>query len=53
MTKPLGIIKNLKIHMHGIQYVAIFIVLQNNAIDSNYSMLLGRPWLRYAKVTHD
>jgi len=53
MTKPLGIIKNLKIHMHGIQYVTIFIVLQNNAIDSNYSMLLGRPWLRYAKVTHD
>ncbi len=22
-------------------------------VDSNYSMLLGRPWLRDAKVTHD
>jgi hypothetical protein len=43
MTRPLGIIRNLKIHIHGIPYVATFIVLQNNAIDSNYSMLLGRP----------
>jgi hypothetical protein len=26
MTKPLGIIKNLKIHIHGIPYVATFII---------------------------
>jgi hypothetical protein len=53
MTKPLGIIKYLKIHIHGIPYVATFIVLKNNVVDSNYSMLLGRPWLKDAKVTHD
>jgi hypothetical protein len=53
MTKPLGIIKNLKIHIHGIPYVTTFIVLQNNVVDSNYFMLLGRPWLKDAKVTHD
>ncbi len=34
-------------------YVATFIVLQNIVVDSNYSMLLGRPWFKYAKVTHD
>jgi hypothetical protein len=53
MTKPLGIIRNLKIQIHGIPYVATFIVLQNNVVDSSYSMLLGRPWLKDAKVTHD
>jgi hypothetical protein len=53
MTRPLIIIRNLKIQIHGIPYVATFIVLQNNVVDFNYSMLLGRPWLRDAKVTHD
>jgi hypothetical protein len=53
MTKPLGIIKNLKIHIHGIPYVATFIVLQNNVVDSIYFMLLWRPWLRDVKVMHD
>jgi hypothetical protein len=53
MTKLLKIIKNLKTHIHGIPYVATFIVLQNDVVDFNYSMLLNRPWLRDEKVTHD
>jgi len=53
MTRPLGIIKNLKIHIHGIPYIATFIVLKNNAVNFNYSMLLRRLWFRDAKVTHD
>jgi hypothetical protein len=53
MTKPLRFIKNLKIHIHGIPYISTFIVLKNNAIDFSYFMLLGRPWLKNAKVTHD
>jgi hypothetical protein len=53
MTKPLKIIINLKIHTHGIPYIATFIVLKNNVVDFNYSMLLGIPWLKDAKVTHD
>ncbi len=53
MTRPLGIIKILKIHIHGIPYITTFIVLKNNVVDSSYSMLLRRPWLKYAKVTHD
>jgi hypothetical protein len=53
MTRPLRIIQNLKIHIHGIPYIATFIVLKNNVVDSSYSMLLGRHWLRDAMVTHD
>jgi hypothetical protein len=53
MTKPLGIIRNLKIHIHGIPYIATFIVMKNNVVDSSYSMLPRRPWLKNAKVTHD
>jgi len=53
MTKPLRVFKKLKIHMHGIPYITTFIVLKNNVVDFNYFMLLGRPWLKDAKVTHD
>jgi len=31
----------------------MFIVLQNDVVDFNYSMLLGRPWLKDAKMAHD
>jgi hypothetical protein len=53
MTTPSRIIKNLKIHICGIPYVATFIVLKNNVVDSSYSMLLGRLWLKDVKFTHD
>jgi hypothetical protein len=53
MTRPLGIIKKLKIHIHGIQYITTLIVLKNSVVDFIYSMLLGKPWLRNVKVTHD
>jgi hypothetical protein len=53
LTKPIRLIQDLKIHIHGISYVVTFIVMKNNALDASYSMLFGRPWLRNAKVTHD
>ncbi len=53
MTRPLRIIKNLKIHIHDIPYIATFTILKNNVVDFNYFMLFGRPCLRDAKVTHD
>ncbi len=43
----------MKIHIYGLPYIATFIVLKNNVVDSSYSMLLRKPWLRYATVTHD
>lgn len=51
--KPMGLICDLNIYVHDIPYVITFIVLHNNVIDANYSMLLKRPWLKDAKVTHD
>ncbi len=52
-TKPMGLIRDLKICVHDIPYIITFIVLHNSVVDSSYSMLLGRPWLRDAKMTHD
>jgi hypothetical protein len=53
IAKPLGLIKDLQIFVHGIPYTITFIVINNNVIDSSYSMLLGCPWLRDVKVSHD
>ncbi len=53
IAKPLGLIKDLRIFVHGIPYAMIFIVIQSNVLDSSYSMLLGCPWLRDAKMSHD
>jgi hypothetical protein len=52
-TKPVGLIRDLKIYVHDIIYIPMFIELQNSVVDFSYSMLLGRPWLRDAKVAHD
>jgi len=51
--KPMELIRDLKIYVHGIPYITMFIVLQNNVVESSYSMLLGRPWLKDAKMAHD
>jgi hypothetical protein len=42
MTRPLGIIRNLKIHIHGIPYITTFTVLKNSVVDSSNFMLLTR-----------
>jgi hypothetical protein len=42
-TKPMGLIRDLKIYVHNTSYVTTFIVLWNSVVDSNYSMLLGIP----------
>jgi hypothetical protein len=53
IAKPLCLIKDLKILVHEIPYAMTFIVIQNSVLNSNYSMLLGCPWLRDAKVPHN
>ncbi len=53
ITKPIGLIKDLKIHIHGIPYIVTFIVMKNNVLDSSCSMLRGQPWLHNPHVTHD
>ncbi len=52
-TKPVGLIRDLKIYVHDIPYITRFIVFHNNVIDYNYSMLLGRSLLKDVKVAHD
>jgi hypothetical protein len=39
-------------YVHGIPYTATFTILHNTIVDSNYSVLLGRPWFKDAKITH-
>jgi hypothetical protein len=53
ITKLIGLIKDFKIHIHGIPYLAMFTVMKNTILDSIYSMLLSQPWLDNACVTHD
>jgi hypothetical protein len=53
IIKPIGLIKDLKIHIHKIPYNATFTIMKNNVLDSSYSMLLGRPWLCNARIIHD
>ncbi len=52
-TKPMGLIRDLKIYVHNIPYITTFIMFQNSVVDFSYSMMLGRLWLRDVKVAHD
>jgi hypothetical protein len=53
IAKPLGLIKDLMIIVHGITYVITFTMIQSSVLNSRCSMLLGGPWLRDAKMSHD
>jgi hypothetical protein len=45
ITKPLGLIKDLKILVHGIPYAITLIVIQNSVLNFSCFMLLSLPWL--------
>jgi hypothetical protein len=51
--KPIGLIINPKMYVHGIPYIVTFMALHNIIINFNYSMLLGRLWFKDDKMTHD
>jgi hypothetical protein len=53
IAKPLGLIRDMKIFVHGIPYIITFIVINNNVLDFSYLMSLGRPWLKDAKVSYN
>ena len=53
VVDPVGMIRNVKIHIHGIPYLITLTVIKNKEVNEAYSMLLGRPWLIDAKVNHD
>jgi hypothetical protein len=43
IVKPLGLIKDLRILVHGIPYVVTFIVIQSSVLDSNDFVLSCYP----------
>jgi hypothetical protein len=47
------LIKDFRILIHGIPYAMTFIVIQSSVLDSGYSMMLGCPLLRDAKVSYN
>jgi hypothetical protein len=53
ITKPMGLIRDMKIYVHDIPYITMFTILHNSVIDASYSMLLGKSWLKDAKITLD
>ena len=53
IAKPTGLLRDVKIHINGIPYIVTLTVIDCQTIKSDYSMLLGRPWLKNAKVIHD
>jgi hypothetical protein len=53
VVELLGLIKNIKIHIHGIPYFISLTVIRNTEVNDAYSMLLGHPWLIDAKVNYD
>ncbi len=53
IAKPLGLIMDLKIFVHGIPYIVTFNIINSNVLDYSYSMLLGCSWLKDEKISHD
>jgi hypothetical protein len=37
----MGLIEDMKIYVHGIPYITTFTILQNNVVNSSYSMFVG------------
>ena len=52
-VQPLGIVKGHILKIAGLKYEISFIVLKLEESNYQYPMILGRPWLRAAKVKQD
>ena len=52
-VQPVGLFNHLKITVHNIPYIIVVTVVEMADQQADYSMILGRPWLRDAKVEHD
>ncbi len=48
-----GLIRNLKIDLAGCEYNIFVTMLNIENGTKTYLMLLGRPWLKYAKANHN
>ena len=52
-TRPVGVLKDLKIKTFGITYHVWFVVVDFKSPIDSYDIILGRPFLRAAGVVHD
>ena len=51
---PKGLIKHAKVKVGGMDYLVNLVVIKMQTLTpDSYQVLLGRPWLRDAKVKHD
>jgi hypothetical protein len=53
MVHPVGLIWNVRIHIHDILYFIILTIIQNKQVNEAYSMLLDSLRFIDAKVYHD
>lgn len=52
LVQPTVLLRDVKIHIHDIPYTIILTVISCKDMNSAYTSLLGRPWLRNARVIH-
>lgn len=53
IAKPMGMLKDLKIKVPGHRVRHTFIVMDFSKHPMSYEMILGRPFMREAKMVHD
>jgi len=53
LVQPIGLLRDIKIHIHGIPYTIVLTVMSCQDVKSAYTILLGRLWLRDARVIHN
>ena len=52
-TRPVGVVKNLRVKTFGLTYKVSFVVMDfGNQLDS-YDIILGRPYMRTTSLIHD
>ena len=51
--QPLGIVKGRQLEVEGLSFDVNFMVLKLEESEKHYPMIMGRPWLRAAKLKQD
>ena len=52
-VQPVGLLKGVVIDVAGLTFTVALVVLSIVEAADDYNIILGRPWLRQAKVKHD
>lgn len=52
-SQPEGLLRGVVIDISGLTFAVSLVVLNVLEADEDYNIILGRPWLRQAKVKHN